>query len=218
MARITVVASTKGGVGKSTIAVNLAYQHQKAGKKVLLVCADKNATARDWTYARAEVAKDNIPCVQILGKRVDVQLNQLSGEYEEIVVDAGCHDSYELRSSLLVANYVLCPVQVSNFDLWTLDDLQSILGDAEAAGGSALVRMVISRAPTNASSSDTMKARDQVQQHGVFELMRPMICERVSFRRSCDTGLTIFEYLNDRKQADEKAQIEMTSVFKALYK
>jgi cellulose biosynthesis protein BcsQ len=49
---IIVLAQTKGGVGKSTLAINLAIARARQGADVLLVDADEQATAADFTALR----------------------------------------------------------------------------------------------------------------------------------------------------------------------
>ena len=51
---IIVLAQTKGGVGKSTLAINLAIERSRTGADVLLVDADEQATATDFTALRTE--------------------------------------------------------------------------------------------------------------------------------------------------------------------
>jgi chromosome partitioning protein len=51
---IIVLAQTKGGVGKSTLAINLAIARAQKGADVLLVDADEQGTATDFTALRTE--------------------------------------------------------------------------------------------------------------------------------------------------------------------
>ena len=51
LARIITVTSGKGGVGKSNVAINLAVQSRKMGKRVIILDAD--ATAREVNSARS---------------------------------------------------------------------------------------------------------------------------------------------------------------------
>src|SRR3954468_18188642 len=49
MAMIAAIGGTKGGSGKSTIAINMAVMLAAAGRDVLLVDADEQGTSRDFT-------------------------------------------------------------------------------------------------------------------------------------------------------------------------
>ena len=51
---ILTVANTKGGVGKTTLAVNFAIAAARAGRDVLLIDGDEQATALTFTQFRSE--------------------------------------------------------------------------------------------------------------------------------------------------------------------
>ncbi len=62
MARIIAVTTLKGGVGKSTVAVNLACALARPRRTVAVVDADAQATASEWGVAgRLPVAVYALP-------------------------------------------------------------------------------------------------------------------------------------------------------------
>ena len=64
---IVTVSNQKGGVGKTTVAVNLASCFARDGKDVLLVDADEQGSALDWKSERPQ----DVPPVQTVGLPVD---------------------------------------------------------------------------------------------------------------------------------------------------
>ncbi|MEO6214498.1 MAG: ParA family protein, partial [Sphingomonas sp.] len=50
---IVALLNQKGGVGKSTLALHLAGQWAREGRRVVLVDADPQGSALDWSQARA---------------------------------------------------------------------------------------------------------------------------------------------------------------------
>jgi chromosome partitioning protein len=75
---IVVLAQTKGGVGKSTLAVNFAVERSRAGWGVLLVDADEQATATDFTVLRTEqLGAPGYTAVALSGPSVRTQVLQM---------------------------------------------------------------------------------------------------------------------------------------------
>ena len=65
---ILTVGNVKGGVGKTTLAVNLAIARARAGMDVLLIDGDNQATALDFTTLRTEqTGRSDYTVVQLSG-------------------------------------------------------------------------------------------------------------------------------------------------------
>ena len=112
-----------GGIGKSTLAANLAVLAARAGGDVLLIDADPQETTATWAQARADQTGELAPVttVTIVGKQIREELKRLAAKYRTIIVDAGARDTTTQRAALSVASLVLLPFPPRGPDLWTLD-------------------------------------------------------------------------------------------------
>jgi chromosome partitioning protein len=110
-----VVASSKGGVGKSTLATHLAAQAALAGQRTVLVDADPQGSATRWAERRAGLASAVLP---LDGTRRKAWRRQLPEDSERVLVDAPAGAmAEELEAFLDVADAVVVPVLPSAFDI-----------------------------------------------------------------------------------------------------
>jgi chromosome partitioning protein len=110
---VIVVANPKGGVGKSTVATNLAGALARAGRAVMLGDVDRQQSARQWLGLRPAV----LPLIQTWDLARDGVVRPPKG-VTHVVLDtpAGLHDK-KLDSVLAIADRVLVPLQPSLFDI-----------------------------------------------------------------------------------------------------
>jgi chromosome partitioning protein len=110
---VIAVANPKGGVGKSTVATNLAGALARAGRAVMLGDVDRQQSARQWLQLRPK------PLPEIRGWDVArEQIVRPPRGTTHVVLDtpAGLHDR-KLEQVLAVADRVLVPLQPSLFDI-----------------------------------------------------------------------------------------------------
>ncbi|NCT67638.1 MAG: ParA family protein [Rhodanobacteraceae bacterium] len=108
------VASSKGGAGKSTLATNLAARYAVRGKNTVLVDADRQASALRWSEKRAAQAH---PVLGLPGLRRD-WARQLPADAQRVVIDsaAGLRGS-DVAAYLDTVDAILVPVLPSAIDL-----------------------------------------------------------------------------------------------------
>jgi chromosome partitioning protein len=120
---IVVCGGIKGGSGKTTVAINLAVIRALDGYDVLLVDADDQETATDFTRQRNERTGDQAgyTSTQLHEDAVRTEVRRFRDKYDDIVIDTGGRDTSSQRAALTIANILLVPFIPRSFDIWTLE-------------------------------------------------------------------------------------------------
>jgi chromosome partitioning protein len=202
--KIIVVANSKGGAGKTTLATNLAVECSKAGKSVLLVDSDDQGSSMGFRGLRET---PDIKAMAITKPTLDQDLKDFSFDY--IVVDVGGKDTGVFRSAIMAADLLLIPTLPSQYDIWAAGDTVEVLElcrcrkDIEA-------RIVLNRLIPNTNiSSDTETALAEYADKA--PVAKTKIVSRVAFSESINSGLGVSEY-----EPGGKAALEIQSLFKEV--
>jgi chromosome partitioning protein len=211
MAAILVIGGVKGGVGKSTVAANLAVLAARDGRDVLLIDADPQETTVTWAAARTEQASDLAPVttVAIVGKQIRDELKRLSEKYDTIVVDAGARDTTTQRAALSVAGTVLLPFPPRGPDLWTLDAVAQTVGDIRTINEDLRAVAFVNRADPVGSDNEEAEAAF-AEHHEVIEAIPVRIGNRKGIAVAHLMGLAAVE----AHRPDPKAVAELDALFR----
>lgn len=218
--KIVVVGQQKGGVGKSTLAGNVAVALALGGRRVILVDADKQQSAAKWgsrrqisgidpeiafATLRAEKIPDFMSTIKNLGE---------SGKFDYCIIDVGGHDSRELRASLSLANILIAPCTPSQVDVEALGEFDELLDELQSYNPSLTVVSVINKANTGLFRHEIEQAADAMAE--MEHLSRPVvaIADRPNFRAAWLEGKSVFDL--DATDAVRKAQGEISKIVEAL--
>jgi chromosome partitioning protein len=199
---IILIGSEKGGVGKSTLATNLAVLLVSSGKDVVILDADRQSTCANWAQDRSESSKKvNVDCIRQYDN-LKPTLESLKSRYEIIIVDCQGRISQEMRTGLLSSDLVVIPFKPSQWDLDTLPSMLNIIKEAKDFNPNLISCAVMTMAPTNPNMDDLNQARNFFDNYPDITLLNTAICERKVYKEAAGLGLSVIE-LDNKKATDE---------------
>ena len=146
---IVALLNQKGGVGKTTLALHLAGQWASQGRRVILIDADPQSSALDWSEQRA---KEGFPRLfGVVGLARDTlhrEAPELARDADHVVIDGPPRVASLMRSALLAADLVLIPAQPSPFDGWASGEVLKLFTEARIFRPELVARFVLNRCPS----------------------------------------------------------------------
>lgn len=211
---IVLIGGEKGGTGKTTLATNLAAMRALSSRDVLLVDTDPQGSANYWSQSRDdERVTPRVACIQKFGKGLSAEVKDLSCRYQDIIIDAGGRDSVELRSALVVTEKVYIPIQPSQFDIWTLNQMDELVETAKGFNPDLQARVIISRSSTNPSVHESDDTGKLLADFPNLDLTNVIIRDRIAYRKAAKDGLAVIEL----KPKDPKAVEEVEALYKEVF-
>ena len=211
---IILIGGEKGGPGKTTLATNLAAMRTKRSKDLLLIDTDRQPTASYWCSLREDhQVMPRVASIQKFDKAIRTETLELQTKYADIIIDAGGRDSPELRSALLVAQTAIFPLRPSQFDLWTLGRMNTLVETALEFNEELKAFVVINQASPNPAVKEVEEARKLIQEFANLKLLNTHLCERIAYRRAAIQGMSVSEY----KPEDIKAVEEMSNLYEEIF-
>lgn len=193
---IYLVANQKGGVGKTTIATNLAVALSKKGSTII-VDADAQQSSSRWNSRRDEKLE-----LVFLKENLKSELLKLNEYYDYVIVDIAGSDNPEFRSTLLVADKIVIPTQPSQTDIEVLPFVLKLINTAKQANTKLEAFVVLNKAPSNSKSTEVEAAHELLNTIKSIKTLKTIIRDRKQFRDAMIDGLSVLE-MNSSKAKDE---------------
>ncbi|WP_407545974.1 AAA family ATPase [Vibrio parahaemolyticus] len=208
MGKIILSGTEKGGVGKSTTALNLAValanEHYKGDtSKILLVDADPQGTLYAWSQRREENESLNgFPCIQLLNN-ISQQVRREAERYDYVIIDVSGRDkeNKELRSAMTVADVMLIPTSPSLADLEVLPSLVNNIETAQIYNEKLKACVFINKADSK-SQREIERGRNIIKEFHELTFLRTRVLSCIAHREAIVDGRGVHELKNHKAKGE----------------
>jgi chromosome partitioning protein len=213
MRMIVIAGGIKGGSGKTTVATNLAVMRAADGRDVLLVDADDQETATDFTTLRNEraVGAASYTSIKLTGPAVRTETLRLAAKYQDIIIDTGGRDTTSQRAALSVADVLLVPFVPRSFDVWTLEKVAELVAEMRTANPRLVAYTFLNRADPRGTDND--EAGEALRDTDALQFLGIALGARKAFGNAAAQGMAVTEL----RTPDPKAVEEMQHLYRYVF-
>jgi chromosome partitioning protein len=209
---IIVVGGIKGGSGKTTVATNIAILRSLDDKDVLLIDADDQETATDFTINRHnERGETGYTSIKLSGHAVTNETLKLKSKYNDIIIDTGGRDTTSQRAALAIADVYLVPFVPRSFDVWTINKVALLVKESLTCNPKLKSYTFINRADSRGEDNDD--AGEFLRKQEFLNFIDTPLGTRKAFGNASAFGCAVTEL----QKQDEKASKEIKILYKYIF-
>lgn len=212
---IVLVGNTKGGVGKTTLAVQIAIARARMGRDVWLVDGDAQGTAAAAIQSRADAELTPAIACSLYddARQLRTQVSQQGKKYDDVILDVGGRDTAALRVGLMMADVAVVPFAPKGFELWAMQDMAKVLDVITAERDGLVAYAVMNKAEARRASADNVEAANVVREIPQFTYLDAPLVDRKAFASASSSGIGVAEQSSPDRKAVAELEKLMLGVF-----
>jgi chromosome partitioning protein len=211
------VGNLKGGVGKTTLTVNLACELASSKTRVAVIDADTQETAVEWAQAGDGLPVDVQPLP--LENERDMtawyrKARAIAQDVDHVVIDLPPHIGAATSAALMVSDLLLVPVTPSTLDVNAAVKALSLLEEARRERGDGKPGCLL--VPSRVDRRTAVGKQAEAMLHELGERVGPAVGQRAAFIDAGALGDFVGRYAS-RSTADQEIKT-LAAVVKRMVK
>lgn len=202
------ITNLKGGVGKTTLSINLAVCFAHMGYKVCIVDTDTNQNCLQWYGAREE----SLPQVLVVGasepKALNKAVDNLHKQHDIIIMD-GTPNLSEMNTRVIMASDLLIiPTRPGAHDFRAMNEFFIRFNQVKELKENLNAYFLINEYDDRVNLHKTV--RESLREHFDIPILQTVLKSRTAYGEASMMGTGVFEH------SDNKAKAEMVSLTKEI--
>lgn len=180
----------KGGVGKTTLSLNIAHYLALKGGRVLLIDADRQRSSATWAESRGD-SPPPFTVVEMARDNMARDAMQMATDYDHVVIDGPRDAEAITRNVIVTSEIVILPIEPSAFSTNAAKTTLAQIDECQIIKPTLKCGIVVSRKIAGTVIGNDI--RDIAAGSG-FPILEQDITTRVAFAEAATLAQTIFEY------------------------
>ena len=187
----------KGGVGKTTSAINIAASLKRRNYEVKFIDADPQGSASHWQAVESNNAFEVVHHPEPISQN---EIEEFSQNCDFLVIDAPPAIGDITKSILAITDLSIVPLSPSSLDIWSCKGTLDMIDEAQVENPDLDVKLLINR-----KIPGTRVGREARDSLSIFDmdLLDTELCQRVAYIDAMTSGVSVMQYAPSSKAAGE---------------